>query len=143
MQYDYEFEKPLLTKAIVAGVFTGIMIAVINLVYNYIYRDVTGFSPSEIFNVSSIIFCSVLISLVAGIIYFLFAKFIKKGGIIFTVLFVVLTILGIISVFNTHRSSDAHTTALFRGLYLGIIIVTGFLDSFMIPYFSKHSKFIL
>src|SRR5437016_1321828 len=91
---DYEFRRPpLLTIALFAGLFTGILVAVVNLIYDFIYRAMTNYSFSEIINVTSLIFFLILLLIVAGFIYFLLKKFTKRGDIIFRAFYIIATIV--------------------------------------------------
>ena len=56
MQYmSYERDSTF-TRAMMAGLFIGIVDTLICLAYNAGYRDINGYISSEIINVSSLIF---------------------------------------------------------------------------------------
>lgn len=59
---------------------------------------------------------------------------------IFVVIFLLLTILGVIKAESVIRSSDHELTQQFRGLLLGIIIITG-LGILSIPLLFHNRKF--
>src|SRR2546423_1005182 len=76
---NYEFKKfPFLTVALFAGVFTGFILGFVNLIFDLIYRGITDYSYSKIINALSIIILSVLLLLIAGLIYFFLVKYVKK-----------------------------------------------------------------
>ena len=123
-----------------AGLFGGIVITIANLVFNFIYRGVTRFNPSQLINVTSIIFVSLLFSLVAGILYYVLVPYAKRNGMLYIALFIILTVVLTYVAFTVHRSNDPHVTAQFDGLLAGIVIITGFTDAFLIPYMAKHKN---
>ncbi len=138
MNHDYqptEFSRTLLT-----GVFTGIIATCVNLVYNFIYRGIEGFYPSEIINVSSIIFVTMLILVIAAIAYFALTHFVKQGNLIYIVVFGVLTLLCLYVSLHVNRSNNAVETEQFRGLLLGTVALTGIMSVVLVPYLSKHSE---
>ena len=76
---DYDYQQTNFSKAVLAGLFAGIAATLANLLYDYVYRDITSYWPSEIINVSSIIVATTLLLTVAGIIFHLFRQYIKTG----------------------------------------------------------------
>ncbi|MEP6712447.1 MAG: hypothetical protein ABJA37_08530 [Ferruginibacter sp.] len=138
MNHDYEPTE--FSKSLLAGVFAGIAATVITLVYNFYFRGSTGFSLSEIINVSTIIFVSILLMTVAGLFFYLFHHYFKKGTVIYIVVFVVLTLLAVYGSFNVQRSPNPLLSAEFRQLLLGVIIIYGVFASFIIPYLYNSKK---
>lgn len=143
MYQDYQIQPRLLTKCLLAALFTGIFAVLADELYNFIYRAVTRFSPSEIFNVSSLIFGTLIIFMIAGVIYFLLTKFTRKTDIVFIILMLVLTAVGFIIGLQVQRSPDIHVTTAFRGLFIGIELIVGLMAAFLIPYYVKHYRAFL
>jgi len=137
MTYDYPQTE--LSKSVMAGAFAGIGATLVNLAFDYFYRQSSQFSPSTIINVSSIIFATMLIFVIAGFIYFWLSRWGNMGTIIYIALFSALTIYCFFSGLHINRSADPTEIAQFRVLYLGIEIPTGALAAFLIPYLAKHS----
>jgi hypothetical protein len=127
-------------KAMMTGLFIGIVDTVICLCFNIGYRNVTGYTPSALINVSSLIFAVNLLLLVIGIIYFLFLLAFKKGDIFFIVVFVGLTILSIVKTEGLTRFADPKLDNGFRGLLGGIIFILG-LSASCLPFFFHSRKF--
>ena len=134
---NYDYPQTRLSKTLLTGVFAGIVATLINLAYDFFFRYYAKLYPSEIINVSSIIFGSMLLCTIAGIIYF-FLSNIKHGDIVYIVLFCALTVISFIACMHVQRSSDANVSEAFRGLLLGTVAVTGLLATFLIPYLTKH-----
>jgi positive regulator of sigma E activity len=122
------------------SVFVGFVTCIVCLIFNIIYRDETGFPLNDIINVSTLIFAVNLLFVVIGFIYFPFMNSSKKSEMIFVVIFLLLTILGVIKAESVIRSSDHELTQQFRGLLLGIIIITG-LGILSIPLLFHNRKF--
>jgi hypothetical protein len=137
MTYDYPQTE--FSKSVMAGAFAGIMATLVNLAFDYFYRQSSQFSPSTIINVSSIIFVTMIIFVLAGFIYFWLNKLSKAGTVIYIALFSALTIYCFYMGLHINRSADPTEIAQFRTLYLGIEIPTGALAAFFVPYLVKHS----
>lgn len=139
---NYEVEQGPFYKSLMSGLFAGIIVTLANLIFNFIYRGITRFNPSWLVNVTSIIFVSLLLSLVAGILYYLIVPYAKKRTILYIVLFIALTVYVTYLAFNVQRSSDPQVTSQFHGLFAGIVIITGLTDALLIPYMAKHKTII-
>ena len=135
---NYDYPQTRLSKTLLTGVFAGIIATLINLAYDFFFRYYAKLYPSEFINVSSIIFGSMLLCTIAGIIYFMLSKFIKHGDILYIVLFCALTVISFIASMHVQRSANADVSEAFRGLLLGTVAVTGLLVTFLIPYLTKH-----
>jgi uncharacterized membrane-anchored protein YitT (DUF2179 family) len=125
-------------KAMMTGLFVGIIDTLICLGYNIGYRDMTGYLPSAFINVSSLIFIVNLLLLVIGIVYFGFVKAFGNKDVIFILAILSLTAWCLWKVETGHRFDDAHLNAGFHGLLSGIILICG-LSAATIP-FLYHSK---
>lgn len=136
---DNIYSTPL-TKAVLTGVFTGLITTVLCMVYNSIFRGSTGFSPSYIINVSSLIFFITPVFLLIGIIYNSFLR-IRKGEILYILLFIVITVLLSIRANQVHRSDVPVINMEFHHLLAAIVIIMGLGASFGIPYLFHNKKF--
>ena len=125
-----------LYKSIMAGLATGIAVTIISLVYNYVYRLITHFSPNvSKINVATISFACILLCLIAGLLHYLIVTYWHKSDKIFMSLFIVVTIAAtLLAAFNSGMTSQ------FEGLYIGIVIITGICAAFLIPWFSSHKN---
>jgi hypothetical protein len=139
---DYEFRKfPFLTVALFSGLFSGFILTCVNLLYDFVYRGITQYSYSQIINVSSIIFMSVLILVIAGLIYFFLVKYVKKGNLLYMAVFSIATVLIAITLSSQHYAQPY--AGGFKWLSVGVIIITGLFATFGVPYFAKHSETFL
>lgn len=113
------------SMAIMTSLFVGFFTTILCLVYDIIYRDETGFSLSDIINVSSLIFVVNFLFFLVGFIYSIFVKRSRKSELIFIGLFILLTLLGAIGAESVVRSPVHELTIQFRGLLLGVVIIIG------------------
>ena len=79
--------------ALLTGVFAGFAGTIICLAFNIIYRDDTGFLPSVIINVSSLIFAVNILFVIIGLIYFLCLRYLPGGDVFFEGVFILLTVI--------------------------------------------------
>ena len=128
-------------NAMMTGLFIGIIDTLICLTYNIFYRSYTGYFPSAIVNVSSIIFMVNLLLLVVGLLFYFFHKALKGGDGIFPVFILLLTALLTWKLFGTHPFDDVRLDHGFHGLLGGILIIIG-LSSACIPLLYHNKKFL-
>lgn len=140
MYKDYEFEPRPLTKCILAALLTGLIASLADEAYNFAYRAVTGFSPSEIINVSSLIFITLTVFMVFGVLYYSLTKLGKRTDLVYIIIMLVLTVLGFIVGTGVQRSSDQHVNEMFRWLFIGVELIIGLSAAFLVPYFVKHYR---
>jgi hypothetical protein len=133
-----------LSKSILAGLLTGVIAAMINLIYVIIFRESSRFSGDEIIVMPLTIFVGLPILLVlVGCAYYLFQKHLISG----TLWFVVLCLVGmLVLIAVTIRDTWMNTGTLLsgaRGLFLGLVVITFLLAAFLLPYLARHSKIFL
>lgn len=130
--FDSNFEQPLLSRALFAGAFTGFVASIVNLAYHLIYRFATGFSPSDFINVSSIIFGTMIVSVIAGFVYYFLGTG-RSKTVIYFLIFTVITVLCIVLDITASKNVSR------EWLLFGLILLTGGLVLFMVPYYARHS----
>jgi hypothetical protein len=129
-------------KALMTGLFIGIVDTIICLLYNLLYRDGGhGFFSSDIINVSSIIFGTNILFVVIGVLFFAFSKGAMKGEVAFSILFIVLTIIGAIVASHVQRSPDLAMNARFHGLLVGVVLIIGISAAVGMPLLYHSRKF--
>lgn len=136
---NYDYKQTDFSKALLAGLFAGIIATLANLAYDYFFRDITEFSPSQIINVPSIIMVSTLLLTIAGIIFHFMEHYLKGGKIIYVILFVLVTAYCLYESMHVQRSTDPVVTAQFQKLLAGVVLITG-VGALFIPYLYSHDK---
>ena len=140
---DVYFEKSVFTKAILAGVFCGFFGTITALVYDVFYRGITSYNPSSLINVSSIIFGTFILAVVAGIILYLCISYLKIGITGFRILFLILFALLAMVAINNQSGVNLPYYKGFTGLLFGIDIIFTIFIVILIPYFYKHHEVFL
>ncbi|MDE3235561.1 MAG: hypothetical protein KGO81_06360 [Bacteroidota bacterium] len=138
MIYDYPQTK--FSNAIFAGVFAGYFATLANLGFDFIFRAETGFPLSQIINVSTIIFATLIVVSAGGLMYYFLKQAGKAGSVLYMVTFVALTIFSILLISHVNRDPDMRITVEFRELVTGIIVVTGVATTIFVPYLDKNAK---
>ena len=123
------------------GLFVGIIDTVICLAYNLGYRNYTGYLPSSLINVSSLIFAVNLLLLVIGIVYFFFLRTFRRGDILFEVVAIAVTVWLIVKTAGLSRFDDPKLDTGFRGLLGGIVVILGG-SSVCIPFLFRSRRFV-
>ena len=136
MQNDKE---DTFTKAMMTGLFIGIIDTLICLTYNIGYRDFTGYTPSALVNVSSLIFAVNILLLLTGIVYFLFRTIFGSRDYVYVVVAILFTGFLAWKTEIGHRFADAAVNAESKGLLLGIVLILG-ASAILLPFLSR-SKF--
>jgi hypothetical protein len=127
------------TRGILGGLFVGIGTAVLNLIFDMVYRKITGYEFAEYININSIIFFTIPTLLVGGIIYSLIMQYVKRGMLVYVALCIVLTtVVAFIPLGPNMLPTGQAMPASARGLTLGVELITGVMGAFGIPYFAEH-----
>ena len=105
--------KRLLLLAVPAGVLAGVA----SLVYQKVYTSSLGADFSKIVTPTGIFATSILGCLLASMGYWLINKWLKqRGDIVFNLLFSILSIASILTVFAVKLPLDVESPELFPGL---------------------------
>jgi hypothetical protein len=129
----------MFTNAMMSGLFIGIIDTLICLAYNIGYRNFTGYAPSTLVNVSSLIFAVNLLLLMTGIVYFLFRRVFGSRDYVYIVMAVLFTAFLAWMTAMGHRFSDPTVNAESKGLLMGIVLILG-TSAISLPYLYR-SKF--
>jgi hypothetical protein len=132
-------QENIFTRAMLTGLFVGVVDTLICLSYNIGYRDLTGYTPSALINVSSLIFGVNLILLLIGMLYFVFIRLFGKRDIVFIAVFVLLTLFLIWKANIGHRFEDYALNKEWKGLILGVVAILG-VSASVLP-FCFRSRF--
>jgi hypothetical protein len=127
-------------KAMMTGLFIGIIDTIICLAYNIGYRHATGYIPSTIINVSSLIFAVNILMTIVGIVYYFFLRFIRAADTAFLIVVLALTAWLTVKTVSAVRFGDAHLDSGWHGLMGGILLIVG-ISSACVPFFYRSEKF--
>jgi hypothetical protein len=129
-------------RCLLGGLFTGLVAAVVAIVFNVIYRGATNLIAFAVVMPISIFTAFPFFNLVIGGVYFLFVHNLRKGAPLFTVVFLLATAVSIVLTRFTGSRAD-HLVDEFRGLVVGLEIIEGLLGAFLIPFFVNHPTLYL
>jgi hypothetical protein len=135
------FNRIPFAKTFLTALFAGIIATLVCLGFNIGFRMLTYYGPSDFINVSSIIFIVNLLLLVAGIAYYAFKTWSRRGDLIYTVFFLLLIAFCIWKTLGIHRFADLKVNREFVQLLTGTIIIIG-IAALSIPYFYNHKKIV-
>jgi hypothetical protein len=130
--------KTSFSKSLLAGLLTGIVAALLNLIYMIIYREATGFATAKIIMPLSIFLGFPILLGLAGCAYFLLKKHLARGASWFVFFSIALMVaLVLITFLDTSESGGGIFSGL-RGLCLGMEIITCLLSAILIPWLASH-----
>jgi hypothetical protein len=138
-----ELDGSHIYKPLMASLLAGIIATVLNIFYDVIYRNFTDFPLHDLINVSTLIFATLIALAIAGVVFAILDRYTSHSQVIYIIIFVVLTLLCIRWVLHVHRSDDPALNTEFRDLLLGIVIISGSLATFLVPFFIKHEKIFM
>ena len=142
MKKDTYYSSKIYTP-LMAGLFVGYIVRVLNLVYDVAFRNFTDFPLHELINVSTIIFATLIALTLAGTLYALFEKISRTAGTIYIVCSALFTAYCIYGSLHVHRSDNAVINGQFHNLLLGIVVITGLAATFAVPYLVKHNDIFI
>jgi hypothetical protein len=123
------------SRAVIAGLICGIIAALLNVIYEFFYRKITGLVGDKLISPLPIYVGFPILMIAAGVIFLGAVEFIRRGRLFFTIFFLSLTLLAI--VFSVRSANGV------RGLLLGMEIITGLLISFLLPFLATHPKIFM
>jgi uncharacterized membrane protein len=130
-----------LAKGLLGGLFVGIAATVLNLLFDLVYRKMTGYEFAQYVNINSIIFFTIPTLIAAGIAYSVLVEYVKKGAMIYVIGCIVITVIfAFVPLGPSMLPTNQPMPTSARGLTLGIEIITGVLAAFALPYFAEHEK---
>lgn len=133
-------QNTIFFKAMMTGLFIGIIDTIICLAYNIGFRDATGYIPSTIINVSSLIFAINILFCVIGIVFYFFHRYLRGGDALYFIVFLALTIWLAVKTFAAVRFGDARLDSGWHGLMGGIVLIMG-VSSLLVPLAFRSNKF--
>ncbi|MER3469950.1 MAG: hypothetical protein C4330_01105 [Chitinophagaceae bacterium] len=122
------------------GLFVGLTVTMLCLLFNYIYRESTGFAMSAIINITTIIFFVNVVFLVVGLLYYGIQS-VAKGELIFIILMVLVTLFCIWRATYAHRSDNTILNTEFKTLLIGDISIMGLAAAFLLPFLYHNRMF--
>jgi hypothetical protein len=119
-----------------AGFFTGIIAAGVNIVFVLIYRSITASNAYNFYISPLFIFIGIpLILVLSGILLFALVRYLRKGLAWFITFFILLTIFGIMMCIFYPEGNGPEGG---KGLLIGLEVITGLAAARVLPYLAMH-----
>jgi|GEM_PF-1780905 len=128
-------------RAILTAVFVGIADALVGLIFNIVYRVTRPDFPQDLVNVAYLIFGTVFLFFVIGIIFMSLRLVSQKGNLIYIVLFATLTLIGFLTIGTAHLAHSDIENGCYRGMVRGLILIDGITATVLVPYFYTSPAF--
>lgn len=124
-----------LSRSLLAGLVSGLVGAFLAAGYTFFYRKATDVSGYKIVEPMLIFLVIPIIVISTGLIFFEMADNMKKGRMFFTIISLFVTLAAIVLVLKLDKG--------IRELLLGIVLITGLLISFLLPFLATHPKLFM
>ena len=125
--------KPGFMGYLIGGVVAGVITAILNNLWNFLYPVIGGVSVPEVINAGSITLMSIAPLLIAAVGYFVLSRFTANATPIFQGITILLALLSLFSTFNPPIPVPDG----FAGLSGPMHIIAGLVGAFVIPRFVK------
>jgi hypothetical protein len=126
-------------RAFLTALFAGILCTLVCFAYDIYFRMATYFGPTDYINVSSIIFIVNLLLMTAGVIYYFFRSWSRRGDLIYIIFFLALTGFCIWKVGGIDRFTDLKLNREFIRLLGGTVIIIG-IGVLSVPFLFNNKK---
>ena len=135
MQHFAAQKNTSLSRSLLAGLVSGLVGAFLAAGYTFFYRKATDVSGYKIVEPMLIFLVIPIIVISTGLIFFEMADNMKKGRMFFTIISLFVTLAAIVLVLKLDKG--------IRELLLGIVLITGLLISFLLPFLATHPKLFM
>src|SRR5689334_21792267 len=135
---NYDYKQSDLSRSVLGGLFSGIVATVLNMVFVYGYRFATGFEGVQGFDLTVIVFGTLLLSLACGVVFYFFVHFLRRGITSYRIAVLIITILIIYFGLTLRQSIVGDLPTEFRVIVIITQVIIGGLAAFLIPYLFRH-----
>jgi len=124
-----------LSRSLLAGLVCGLIGGFLDAGYTFFYRQATELSGYKIVEPMIIFMVIPIIVITTGLIFFELVDNMKRGRLFFTIISLFVTLAAIILDLQLEKG--------IRELLGGIILITGLLISFLLPFLATHPKLFM
>ncbi len=132
--------KPGIKVFLIGGLIEGVLAAILNNLYSYVYTATTGFSIPQVINFGSVTGASIIPAVIGGVFYYLLSRFTSKATIIFVSVGVVFTLLSLASPLQSQLPDGTPTPQGFAGLTLPMHIISGVVVIYTLVKYVNRNK---
>jgi len=139
--YEYPYRQTDLSRAVLSGLFAGIIATFSNLIFIFAFRRIKEFYVFNVMDVGTTIFGSVLLMIVCGILFYFFVHYLNHGVNLYRIVVFCVT-AAIVYAALAVRPSEVTLPGDFRAMFIGTQVILGGLAAFLIPYVFRHDSII-
>ena len=131
--------KPGIKVFLIGGLIAGVVAAIINNLYAYVYTAITGVSVPEVIHFGSITGASILPAVVASLVYFALSRFTPKATLVFIGIGIVFTLFSFGGPLQSQLPDGTPTPPGFAGLTLPMHLIAGVVVVYtLVKYVSRN-----
>ena len=139
---NYDYQQSDLSRSVLGGLFSGIIATVLNMIVVYGYRFMSNFEGFQGFDLTVIVFGTLLMSLACGVVFYFFVHYLRQGITTYRIAVLIITILIIYFGLTLRQSIVGEVPMDFRIIVIATQTVIGGLAAFLIPYLFRHDSII-
>ena len=138
MEKAFTLKRVSVKNALVTGLLAGVASALLNNLYNLFCASALDISVPAVIHVGSITGASVVPAVLAGVFYYLLARFTRRPTLIFSVVVVAMTLLSLGGPFQPTLPDGSPTPAGFVTLTLPMHLIAGAVMLAVIPRYAAR-----
>jgi hypothetical protein len=125
---------------LIGGLIAGVLSAILNNLYSYLYTAFTGVIIPEVINFGSVTGASILPAVVASLFYFILSRFTAKATLIFIIAGIAFTLLSFGGPLQSQLPDGTPTPQGFAGLTLPMHIISGLIVIYTLVRYVNKGK---
>lgn len=132
--------RPGFMRYLLAGIFAGLIIAVINNFYSFVYSAVTGVSMPDVIHFGSVAGASVVPAVIGGLIYYGLSKVTARATLIFMIGAGLFALASCYGPLQDQLPDGRQVPAGWVGLTLPMHLIAGLVAVVFIPVYVHRGK---
>jgi len=114
-----------LSTLLTTGLLSGVIAALLNIIYMYLHESLTSFSIPEVINIGSVTIASLIPGIISGIFYFMLRRIMsdKKAMTTFLITLFVFVLLSLFGPLSSELPNGIITPQGFKGLTIPMHII--------------------
>jgi ABC-type thiamin/hydroxymethylpyrimidine transport system permease subunit len=125
---------------LIGGLVAGVLAAILNNLYSYVYTAFTGISVPGVINFGSVTGASILPAVIASLFYFALSRFTAKATLIFIISGIAFTLFSFGGPLQSQLPDNTPTPQGFAGLTLPMHIISGLVVMYTLVRYVNKSK---
>lgn len=139
---NYDYKQSDLSRSVLGGLFSGLVATVSNIAFILIFRAITRYFDFGALDILTIVFGSILLSILCGIMFYFFVHYMQKGIPFYRAMVVIVTAVIVYFGILFRGTIEENVAEEFKILVVGTQVIIGILAAFLIPYLFRHDSII-